>query len=113
VTLPGFRRLGRPERVKSLEDFRQEVASPGAGGRPVSELFGSSAVLELGPGAGVRLVRDLLKAAVGAEPLDSLPCTWRAWPATTYACRDAFLVPTTVALSGVAGSTMLALASGG
>ena len=37
---------------------------------------------------------------LGGEAFDSLPCAWRAWPATTYACRDAWLHSSGVAYTG-------------
>jgi len=90
--LPAFRSLRPRKRVASLRQLRKNIGT--VQGKAPSELFGSAAVVELV--LDVRAVRDTLKTAVGGTALDTLPCGFRAWPATTYACRDAFLVPSSV-----------------
>ncbi|CAE7284491.1 unnamed protein product [Symbiodinium necroappetens] len=92
--LERFRALGRA-RLGHLEEVKDALSK--LRGRAAADLE-VAPVLEFGADVPIRALRDLLKAAVGGEALDSLPCAWRAWPATTYACRDAFLVPTAGAL---------------
>ncbi|CAE7385354.1 Parp1 [Symbiodinium natans] len=90
VKLPRFRALQRA-RLQRLEDVKDALAK--LRGRAAADLEAQAPVLEFGAEIPIRAVRNMLKAAVGGQALDSLPCAWRAWPATTYACRDGFLVP--------------------
>ncbi|CAK9048921.1 Nucleotid_trans domain-containing protein [Durusdinium trenchii] len=89
VWLPEFQELLKARRHVSAASLQTELRS--AGGRRPAELFGDTAVVQLGEALRVHVLRDLLKQAVRGQPLDSLPCAWRAWPATTFACRDAVL----------------------
>lgn len=91
VELPGFQSLKPRTRIVTLRQLRKAIQK--LQGRSVPELFKSSAILEIE--ISVRAVRDELKLAVGGAALDTLPCTFRPWPATTFACRDAFLEKST------------------
>eukprot|EP00927_Polykrikos_kofoidii_P071996 TRINITY_DN68170_c0_g1_i1.p1 TRINITY_DN68170_c0_g1~~TRINITY_DN68170_c0_g1_i1.p1 ORF type:complete len:576 (+),score=80.23 TRINITY_DN68170_c0_g1_i1:49-1728(+) len=99
--LKAFRALRPRATVRSIVRLRKAVDE--ARGRALSDILSAVAVVELR--IDVRAVRDFLKAAVGGSALDTLPCSFRPWPANTYACRDAFLVQQAVADSGATSNS--------